>query len=277
MWYSSRMIIKNRGLMKNILVITLAMFVLISCIQKETVQLEERTVLRIGTDATYPPFETVNIESGQPEGFDIDLITEICKVNGWQTEFIVTPFSGIIPGLQNKKYDLVLSAMTITPKRAVVVDFSNPYYLAGQVVAVPLDNNTILSFDDVRGKKVGVQLGTTGELMAKKVDGIEVFSFDNIGSAFLDMQNGNLDAILNDFPTTQAYINRHKSAKTVGEILSSEFYGMAVRKGDKKLLEAVNSALALIKKDGRYQEIHLKWFNTAPLKQFLQLDSADNE
>ncbi len=234
--------------MKNLIYICLALLIVTSCTQKEMAQDETRTVLRIGTDATYPPFEIVNTETGQPEGFDIDLITELCKVNGWKAEFMVTPFSGIIPGLQNKKYDLVLSAMTITPERAVVIDFSEPYYLAGQVIAVPLGNNSIFSIDDLIGKKVGVQLGTTGELMAKKMDGLEVFSFDNIGAAFIDMNNGNLDAVLNDFPTTQTYINIHKSAKTVGEILSSEYYGMAVRKGDSTLLNAVNNALAEIKK-----------------------------
>ncbi len=263
--------------MKYILSIGLALLCLISCTQKENFQDGKRTVLRIGTDATYPPFEIVNTETGLPEGFDIDLITEICQVNGWKPEFIVTPFGGIIPGLQNKKYDLVLSAMTITPKRAVVIDFSDPYYLAGQVIAVPLENNTIFSINDLKGKKIGVQLGTTGELMAKKMEGVQVFSFDNIGAAFLDMNNQNLDAVLNDFPTTQAYIKRHQSAKTVGEILSSEYYGMAVRKGDTTLLKAINTALAQIKSDGRYRGFHLKWFFAEPLEQFLNMGSKESK
>lgn len=263
--------------MKRILLICIILLLVTSCTQKENIQVENRTILRIGTDATYPPFEIVNTETGQPEGFDIDLITEICKVNGWTPEFIVTPFVGIIPGLQNKKYDLVLSAMTITPKRAVVIDFSDPYYLAGQVVAVPLENKTILSIDNLKGKKVGVQLGTTGELMAKKMDGVEVFSYDNIGAAFIDMNNGNLDAVLNDFPTTQVYIQKHGTVKKVGDILSSEYYGMAVRKGDTTLLNSVNSALTLIKSDGRYRNLHLKWFSVEPAGQFLQVDSNKTE
>jgi len=263
--------------MKNILIGCCLLLTLIACSKKETNQNETRTVLRIGTDATYPPFEIVNTETGQPEGFDIDLITEICKINGWKAEFMVTPFGGIIPGLQNKKYDLVLSAMTITPERAVVIDFSEPYYLAGQVIAVPLDDNTIISIDDLKGKKVGVQFGTTGQLMAKKMDGLQVFPFDNIGAAFIDMNNGNLDAVLNDFPTTQAYIKKHQSVKTVGDILSSEYYGMAVRQGDTKLLQAVNSALALIKSDGRYRDMHLKWFFAEPAEHFLTTDTLKNE
>jgi polar amino acid transport system substrate-binding protein len=225
----------------------------------------ERTVLRIGTDATYPPFETVNPETGTPEGFDIDLITAVCELNDWQPEFIVTPFDGIIPGLRNEKYDVVISAMTITPERAVVVDFTNPYYVAGQTIAVPLDDSLTATVEDLVGLRVGVQLGTTGELMAKRMDGLHVFSFDNIGAAFIDMSNGNLDAVLNDFPTTQAYISKHGTAKTVGEILSTEFYGMAVRKGDQTLLDAINKALGEIKSGERYNMLHLKWFDSPPV------------
>jgi len=224
-----------------------------------------RTVLRVGTDATYPPFETVDPETGQPTGFDIDLVTALCRANGWQPQFIVTPFDGIIPGLRSKKYDVVISAMTITPERAAVVDFTDPYYLAGQTIAVPLDDTTIHSVDDLVGKRVGVQLGTTGELMAKKMDGLHVYSFDNIGAAFIDMANGNLDAVLNDFPTSRAYIKKHSTAKTVGDILSTEYYGMAVRKGDQDLLEALNRALAEFKESG-YDELHVKWFGTPPAR-----------
>jgi ABC-type amino acid transport substrate-binding protein len=224
----------------------------------------ESGILRIGTDATYPPFETVNTETAQPEGFDIDLISEVCKINGWKPEFIVTPFDGMIPGLQSKKYDVAISAMTITPERQAVIDFSDPYYLAGQTLAVPLAEGVIKLPNDLKGKRVGVQLGTTGELMAQKIDGAKVFSYDNIGAAFIDMQNGNLDAVLNDYPTTQAYIRAHRTARTVGEILSKENYGIAIRKGDTELRTAINKALAELRKSGKYRELHLKWFDTEP-------------
>ena len=142
----------------------------LGCSGGEDAAIAERTVLRIGTDATYPPFETVDTETGQPTGFDIDLVTAVCELKGWKPEFIVTPFDGIIPGLRSKKYDVVISAMTITPERAAVVNFSDPYYLAGQTIAVPLDDTLIQTVEDLVGKKVGVQLGTTGELMAKRSD-----------------------------------------------------------------------------------------------------------
>lgn len=222
--------------------------------------------LRVGTDATYPPFETVNTQTGKPEGFDIDLITAVARRNGWNVEFIVTPFDGMIAGLQNEKYDVAISAITITPERAAAVAFSEPYYTAGQIVAVPVTDTLIKSVDDLPGKRVGVQLGTTGEMMAQRLEETEVFSYDNIGAAFIDMANGNLDAVLNDYPTTQAYIHTHATAKTVGEILSREKYGIAVRKGETALLAAVDSALVEIRADGTYDKLHLKWFDTPPAK-----------
>lgn len=237
--------------------------------KKETERSEKGMILRIGTDATYPPFESVNPATGQPAGFDIDLMTEICGLNGWRPEFIATAFDDIIPGLTNKKYDVVISAMTITPQRAAVVDFSDPYYLAGQSIAVPLDDTIICGAGDLMGKRVGVQLGTTGELMAKKMEGLHVYSFDNIGAAFTDMANGNLDVVLNDFPTTKAYIKKLGTAKVVGEILSTEYYGMAVRKGDRELLKNINKALKVIKSSNRFREIHLKWFGVPPSDKML--------
>lgn len=242
--------------------ILLALFV--ACGGSDNPAQKSGRVLKVGTDATYPPFETVNTETGQPEGFDIDLITEVARRNGWTAEFIITPFDGMIPGLQGEKYDVAISSITITPERAAVVNFSKPYYTAGQVVAVLLDNNSITGIADLPGKRVGVQLGTTGELMAQRTEGLQVFSYDNIGAAFIDMANGNLDAVLNDYPTTQAYIRSHGSAKTVGDILSREQYGIAVRKGNDSLLAQINTALDAIRADSTYIKMHLKWFDTPP-------------
>ncbi|NOY88791.1 MAG: basic amino acid ABC transporter substrate-binding protein [FCB group bacterium] len=252
--------------MKILLLLLSCSLIVIGCSRQNNKNLSARTTLRIGTDATYPPFETINPETGKPEGFDIDLISSVCKINGWQPDFILTPFDGMIPGLNSKKYDVVISAMTITPQREAVVNFSRPYYLAGQSIAVPVNDSMIFAVKDLKGKRVGVQLGTTGELMAKNMDGVEVYSFDNIGAAFIDMDNGNLDAVLNDFPTTQTYIKRHHTAKIVGKILSEEHYGIAVRKTDTQLLEKINRALEKIKQSGQYSTLHIKWFGIPPLR-----------
>ncbi len=217
-------------------------------------------VFRIGTDATYPPFETVDTKTGKVAGFDIDLMRAICAKYELKPEFIITPFDGIVPGLTTNKYDAVISAFTITPQRARRVMFSEPYYDAGQRIAVALDDTTITGLDDLKGKRLGVQLGTTGERMAQRISGAEIFSFENIGAAFLDMENGRLDAVINDEPTSRMIIFKRKSAKLVGERLSKEQYGIAVRKTDSTLIAKINRALTLLRKDGVLDSLQNKWF-----------------
>ena len=235
----------------------------VSCGEKagETLtRIEKNKMLWVGTDATYPPFETISTTTGQPEGLDIDLVKAVGKKLGWEVGFIVTPFDGIVPGLNGKKYDIIVSSFTITPERAQAVLFSIPYYDAGQSIAVPLDNTTITRAEDLKGKKVGVQLGTTGERMAKSIDSVDVISFENIGAAFIDMENGKLDAVLNDLPTSTKIVNTRQKAKIVARELSDEKYGMAVRKEDTALVAQINSALTDLKKEGLIEQLQQKWF-----------------
>jgi len=217
--------------------------------------------LLVGTDATYPPFESKDVSTGKIVGFDIDLMDAICDKLGVKCEYIVVPFDGIISGLNNNKYDAVISAFTITPQREKVIDFSEPYYQASQSIAVRLDQQKINSLIDLKAKKVGVQLGTTGELLAKKIEGAEIISFDNIGAAFIDLENGKLDAIINDKPTSQRIIALKGNAKIVGPDLTSENYGIAVRKGEKRLLEAINNALTSLQLSGELEDLNNKWFS----------------
>ncbi|MEW5702891.1 MAG: basic amino acid ABC transporter substrate-binding protein [Candidatus Zixiibacteriota bacterium] len=223
-------------------------------------RLSRTGVLRVGTDATYPPFEWIDTASGHVEGFDVDLVREICRELHCAPEFVVVPFDGIIAGLVSEKYDLIASTFTITPERARHVAFSDPYYDAGQALAVPVSDTTIRSVDDLVGRTVGVQLGTTGERRAAQIPRVKVVSFENIGAAFIDMENRRLDAVINDRPTTELIIRQRRAAKIVGPTLTAENYGLAVRKDDPELLERINRALARIKSDGRFQIIHDRWF-----------------
>ncbi len=224
-------------------------------------KIKESGKFLIGTDATYPPFESQDLQTGEVAGFDIDLMKTICQKLGVQPEFIVVPFDGIIPGLNNHKYDAIISAFTITVAREEAVDFTDPYYVAGQVIAVPVRDTVIRNMGDLEGKRIGAQLGTTGEMLAKQITRGEVISFDNISAAFIDMENGKLDAIINDKPTTQMIIKVRRSAKIVGPLLTKESYGIAVRQGDNKLLEVLNSALQQLKEEGVLEELNKKWIS----------------
>jgi polar amino acid transport system substrate-binding protein len=99
--------------------------------------------------------------------------------------------------------------------------------------------------------------------MAKSFQGVSVFSFDNIGAAFIDMENGHIDAVLNDWPTTREYLRLKGNAKIVGDILSQEYYGIAVRQGDTDLLEKINYAIGILKESGRLDSIYQKWFKVS--------------
>jgi His/Glu/Gln/Arg/opine family amino acid ABC transporter permease subunit len=223
-------------------------------------------LLAVGTDATYPPFEYADDQTREIVGFDIDLMKAIADELGVEVEFTVVPFDGIISGLNSGKYDALISAMTITPERAQAVQFSEPYYDAGQSIAVPIENETIKSIDDLTGKRIGAQLGTTGEMMAKQIPGATVKSFDNIGETFRDMANGNLDAIINDKPVSQRIIMARGKAKLVGPALNTERYGIAVREGEIRLKKAIDEALIELKSNGIYAKINEIWFGS-PIEQ----------
>ncbi len=221
-------------------------------------------VMRVGTDATYPPFEYADDKTREIIGFDIDLMKALSERLGVKPEFVVVPFDAIISGLNSGKYDCVISSMTITPERSQAILFSEPYYDAGQSIAVNADNQTIRSFDDLAGKRIGAQLGTTGEMLAKKIPNAVVRSFDNIGEAFRDMANGNLDAIVNDKPVSQRIIMARGKAKLVGPVLSTEHYGIAMRKGEDRFKRAIDNALSELRVSGDYARINEKWFG-API------------
>lgn len=217
-------------------------------------------VMLVGTDATYIPFEYVSTKTGEPEGFDIDLMNRICSEMGVKPRYIISPFDGIIAGLTTNKFDCIISAMTITDERAERVSFTIPYYAAGQTIAVRNDNTNIHSVDDLKGKKVGVQMGTTGMYLAQQLPDVEVFPFDHIGAAFIDLENGHVDAVINDLPVTMIAMKEKGTFHIVGKTLTSESYGIAVRKEDTLLLSKINAALSKLEREGYLDELQKRWF-----------------
>ncbi len=221
-------------------------------------------VLKVGSDTTYPPFEWIDTKTGKAQGFDVDLANLIAKKLGVKAEIITTAWDGIIPALKSGKFDVIISAMTITPEREKEIDFSIPYYDSGQIIAVRKDNNTIKGPNDLSGKTVGVQTGTTGEEAAKKIPGVKIKEYPDIQYAFADLEKGRIDAVVNDFPVSAFYVKGHPDVKLVGKLFTVEHYGIAFRKSDKALREAINKILKDIKSDGEYDQIYEKWFGKKP-------------
>jgi ABC-type amino acid transport substrate-binding protein len=222
-------------------------------------RIRRQGVLRVGTDATYPPFESVDPATGELTGFDVDLIRAVADELPARVEFIVVPFDGIVPGLKTGKYDLIISAMTITPERARQVQFTHPYTVAGQSIVVRSDDATVHGAAGLTGRRIGCQLGTTGEMEAKKIPQAAVVSFDAIGAAFRDLENGHLNAVIADTPTARIFIRDHGTLRLAGEPLTREEFGMAVRPRDADLADAINQALATLRANGRMRDIEERW------------------
>ena len=222
--------------------------------------------ITVASDISYPPFEFE--KNGKPVGFDIDLMNEIAKRANLQVEYQNVAFDGIIPGLGNNLYDAAIAAMTITETREKKVDFSDPYFNADQSLIVRSDS-PIKSVGDIGDATVGVQIATTGALMAQefkqqgKIKG-EIRTFDTIPEAFSALENEQVDTVINDLPVSLDKASKSEGRlKVVQNIPTGEQYGIAFPEGS-DLLDPVNKALEEIKKDGTYAEIYEKWIGQKP-------------
>ena len=219
----------------------------------------------IGTEPTFPPFEMKDDATGDLKGFDIDLIKAVGDAAGREIEFVSIPFDGLIPALQSKTIDAAISGMTITAERAQTIDFSRPYFKAGLAIAVRQDNSDIESFEDLAGKQIAVQIGTTGAKQAGIVEEAVVSTFDSAPLALQELINGRVDAVVNDLPVTLFAINEAnlQGVKIVGELITEEYYGIAAPKNSEALAN-INAAFEKIIQEGVYAQIYRKWFVSDP-------------
>ncbi|PKL78921.1 MAG: basic amino acid ABC transporter substrate-binding protein [Ignavibacteriae bacterium HGW-Ignavibacteriae-4] len=223
---------------------------------------EEVKELIIGSDTAFAPFEYQDEKSQEYVGFDMDLIEAIGQQMGYEVNVQGMPFDGLIPGLEAGSIDAVISAMTITEERAKKVNFSKPYYKSGLTIVVKSDNTTIKSFEDLEGKKIAVQIGTTGSNTAKTIKDAEIREFNTAPEAFLELKAGGVDAVINDKPVNDYYITQMggKDGKTVGEPLTAEDYGIATAKKNTELAQMIDNALEELRSNGEYAKIYEKWF-----------------
>lgn len=224
--------------------------------------------LVVGVDTSFVPFEFRNEETGEYEGFDIDLWKAIAEELGYEYELNPMDFNGLIPALQSNSIDVALAGMTITEERKEKVDFSIPYYDAGLLVLVRADNEDIKSVDDLKGKVVATKTGATSYDFVESLEGIkENKPFPNIDNAYLELINGGTDAVVHDSPNI-LYFAKTKGegkVKPVGDILEGQSYGIAFPKGS-GLVDDVNQVLEKFFEDGTYDELYEKWFGQKPTK-----------
>jgi polar amino acid transport system substrate-binding protein len=252
-------------MLKKVLIVSLillaaASLLLVGCKKKEEAAEEMHIV--IATDATWPPMEMV-AENKEIVGFDIDLMKAAAEAGGFTVEFKNTAWDGIFAGLGAGEYDAVMSSVTITEERKETMDFSVPYINAGQVLIVPKETSGVTTLADLKGKTAAAQIGTTGSFEIEKVEGVELKTYDEIGLAFEDMANGRVHAVVADTPVAADFAlmnpNYKDKFKIVGEPFTEEYYGVAVKKGNKEVLDAVNKGLKAVLDTKTYDEIEDEW------------------
>jgi len=220
----------------------------------------------VATDCTWPPMEMLDANK-QPEGFDVDYIKAVAKAAGFEVDVRNIAWDGIFGGVATGQYDIVASATTITEERKKQFDFSDPYYEVAQAVVLPA-GKSIKSLADLKGKKVGGQIGTTGVFVIRKAGvTVDLKEYDDVGLAIQDMLGGRLDAVICDDPVALYYVN--KKADTAGKLNISfktaekEYYGFTVRKNRKDLLEKLNKGIKEVKTSGVEAQLLQKWMGVS--------------
>lgn len=223
---------------------------------------EEMPTVTAATDATWPPMEMVN-ENKEIVGFAIDYFNAVAKEAGFKIKFQNVAWDGIFAGITAGKYDAVISSVTITDKRKKAMDFSEPYINAGQILVVPKSTTEVTVLSDLKGKNVGAQIGTTGAFEIKKVEGVELKTYDEVGLAFEDMATGRISGVVCDTPVAANYALQKEEYKDkfkiVGTPFTEEYYGVAFKKGNTKLVERFNKGIQAVKNKGIDKELEKKW------------------
>jgi polar amino acid transport system substrate-binding protein len=219
-----------------------------------------RPKLTVACDATWPPFEQVNEQTKELDGFGPELMRALAAKAGLEIELVNVGFDSLLAGVSQCQYDMAVSSITITDMRKKTILFSDPYYAAGQIVTVRKDNDRIQGKDDLPGKTVGGQIGTTGIIEAGKIPGAKVKTFDEVGFAFQDLINGQLDAVIADNPVARLYVNKNKDRlMTVGPVFTDEYFGIAICQKNAYLVPKINAALKALKDEGFIDSLSKKW------------------
>ena len=252
--------------------ILLSLLVAVSCTKKSETPATDASAtasadreLIVGTDAAYAPFESENSDK-TVSGFDIDVLKAIAEKAGLKLRFINTPWEGLFNQLASGDRDILVSAITITDERKKVMDFSDPYFEAAQLIAVPV-KSTVTKMEDLKKLKIGVQTGTTGDEIVGNLVGksnSNIKRFEGTPLAIKELENGGVDAVVADNGVITNFQKNNASAfKVVTDAsFKKEHYGIAVKTGNVELLKKINQGLAAIKADGTYDKIYQNYFGT---------------
>lgn len=216
--------------------------------------------LKIGMEGTYAPF-TYRDEKGTLTGFDVDIARAVAAKLGLKAEFVLTEWSGILAGLQANKYDVIVNQVGITAERQKAIGFSAPYAYSSPQIIVKKTGAAYRSLAELKGRRVGVGLGSNFEKQLRDAGGITVVTYPGAPEYLADLAAGRLDAAYNDRLLVGYLIkSRNLPVRGAGVIGDAEPVGIAMKKTNTGLKTAVDRALIQIKADGTYARISRQWF-----------------
>ncbi len=219
---------------------------------------EEKEVLVMATNAEFPPYEYY--EGQEVVGIDVEIAAAVAEKLGCEFKIEDMAFDSIIPAVESGKADFGLAGMTVTEKRLESVNFSDTYTTAVQVVIV-MEDSEIAGVADLDGKKIGVQLGTTGDIFASDIADATIERYNKGFEAVQALTQGKVDAVIIDNEPAKVFVSENEGTKILEEDFAVEEYAMAIAKENTELLDKVNAALGELKEDGTLQAIIDKYIS----------------
>jgi polar amino acid transport system substrate-binding protein len=221
------------------------------------------------TTCTHLPYQPFQFEQGgKIVGFDVDMIDLVAKKLGVKQAIVDTPFEGIQSGedLNARKCDIAAAAMTITPERAEKIAFSAPYFDANQALLVKKGSG-IEGLEDLVGKTLGVQSGTTGKMYAEEnaPEGVELKDYEDVALELSSVKSGQVPAAVNDIPVLLDYVKQNPELEVAAQFETGEQYGFGMKKGtSQELKRVVDQVIEQARSDGTYDRLYEKWFGAKP-------------
>lgn len=220
--------------------------------KEEEKKAEEDKTLVMATNAEFPPYEYY--EGEEVVGIDVDIAKAVAEELGMELKIEDMAFDSVIPAVSSGKADIALAGLTVTDERKENLNFTDTYAKATQVIIVKEDS-AIAGPDDLEGKKIGVQLGTTGDLYASDIKDAEVEQYNKGFEAVQATMQGKIDAVIIDSEPAKEFVAEAEGLKILDEAFTEEEYAIGIAKDNDELLEKVNKALKTLKESGKLDEI----------------------
>ncbi|OON98737.1 MAG: hypothetical protein ATN35_03755 [Epulopiscium sp. Nele67-Bin004] len=219
---------------------------------------QTKDVLTMGTNAGFPPFEYY--EGNNIVGFDVDLAGLIAEELGMELKIEDMEFNSLIGAVNSGMIDIAIAGISVTEDKVDQVEFTQTYFVSNQSIIVPVESD-ILDADDLIGKTIGVQLSTTGDILAQDIEDAKIVQFSKAALAVADLKNGTVDAVIIDNEPAKQFVSGQLDIMVLPTAFVEEDYAMAIKKGNIELLDAVNGALDTIIETGKYDELYNKYFD----------------